>query len=256
MKYIGITGHRGSGKTSVAYLLGNILDCLKCGCSRESIKLYYEDMCSKIKNNQNAIYDCALDYIYFDEFGEMPKSFVAQLLSIDMSVLDNDTMKDNMYVNLSNFRLYSREDHFCIIDSEWLLLNKSDTVFDEPVYMSLREFVKCFSIDIMQNIFGSNVWLKVLKVNDSKWSEPNNGWRVFSDVKTVDEIQYIRDKQGVLIRTKRPDNKKSNKGITNIENCNADYIIDTSGELIDLFDKIYDIAINIYNNEKSANNSI
>jgi hypothetical protein len=246
MKYIGITGHRGSGKTSAAYLIGNILDCLKHGHSKEAIKMYYTDWCSKIKNNQNAIYDCALDYIYFDEFGEMPKSFVAQLLSIDMSVLDNDTMKDTMYVNLSDFRLYSLEDHFCVVDSNWLLLNKSDNCFGEPVYMSLREFVKCFSIDIMQNIFGSNVWLKVLKVNDSKWNEPDSGWRVFSDVKTIDEIEYIKNKQGVLIRTKQPSNKKSKKGITNIENCNPDYIIDTSGELIDLFDSIYEIATDIF----------
>lgn len=246
MKYIGITGHRGSGKTSTAYLLGNILDCLKHGHSKEAIRMYYTDWCSKIKNNQNAIYDCALDYIYFDEFGEMPKSFVAQLLSIDMSVLDNDTMKDTMYVNLSDFKLYSREDHFCVVDSNWLLLNKSDNCFGESAYMPLREFVKCFSIDIMQNIFGSNVWLKVLKVNDSKWNEPDSGWRVFSDVKTIDEIEYIKNKQGVLIRTKQPSNKKSKKGITNIENCNPDYIIDTSGELIDLFDSIYEIAIDIF----------
>ena len=250
MKYIGITGHRGSGKTSTAYLLGNILDCLKHGHSKEVIKMCYTDWCGKIKNNQNAIYDCALDYIYFDEFGEMPKSFVAQLLSIDMSVLDNDTMKDTMYVNLSDFKLYSREDHFCVVDSNWLLLNKSDNCFGEPVYMSLREFVKCFSIDIMQNIFGSNVWLKVLKVNDSRWNEPDSGWRVFSDVKTTDEIEYIKNKQGVLIRTKHPSNKKSKKGITNIENCNPDYVIDTSGELIDLFDSIYEIAEKIYNNER------
>lgn len=246
MKYIGITGHRGSGKTSTAYLLGNILDCLKHGHSKEAIKMYYTDWCGKIKNNQNSIYDCALDYIYFDEFGEMPKSFVAQLLSIDMSVLDNDTMKDTMYVNLNDFKLYSLEDHFCIVDSNWLLLNKSDNCFGEPVYMPLREFVKCFSIDIMQNIFGSNVWLKVLKVNDSKWNEPDSGWRVFSDVKTIDEIEYIKNKQGVLIRTKQPSNKKSKKGITNIENCSPDYIIDTSGELIDLFDSIYEIAIDIF----------
>lgn len=256
MKYIGITGHRGSGKTSVAYLLGNILDCLKCGHSKQATKMYYEDWCTAIKNNQNAIYDCALDYIYFDEFGEMPKSFVAQLLSIDMSVLDNDIMKDNMYVNLLDFRLYNLEDSFTIVDSDWLLKNRAVKYTGDPIYMTLREFVKCFSIDIMQKYFGSNVWLKVLRVNDNKWNEPENGWRVFSDVKTVDEIQYIRDKQGVLIRTIRPDNKKPNKGITNIENCNADYVIDTSGELIDLFDKIYDIAINIYNNEKSVNNSI
>lgn len=250
MKYIGITGHRGSGKTSTAYLLGNILDCLKHGHTKEAIEMYYTDWCGKIKNNQNAIYDCALDYIYFDEFGEMPKSFVAQLLSIDMSVLDNDTMKDTMYVNLSNFKLYSREDRFCVVDSNWLLLNKTDIAFGEPVYMQLREFVKCFSIDIMQNIFGSNVWLKVLKVNDGRWNEPDSGWRVFSDVKTIDEIEYIKNKQGVLIRTKHPSNKKSKKGITNIENCNPDYIIDTSGELVDLFDTIYEIAEKIYNDER------
>ena len=250
MKYIGITGHRGSGKTSTAYLLGNILDCLRSGCSRESIKLYYVDMCSKIKNNQNAIYDCALDYIYFDEFGEMPKSFVAQLLSIDMSVLDNDTMKDTMYVNLLDFRLYTLEDNFTIVDSDWLLKNRAVKYTGEPIYMQLREFVKCFSIDIMQKYFGSNVWLKVLKVNDSKWNEPETGWRIFSDIKTIDEIDYIKEKNGVLICTKHPSNKKSKKGITNIENCNPDYIIDTSGELIDLFDSIYEIAEKIYNDER------
>ena len=38
MNYIGITGHRGSGKTSVGYLLGNILDCLKGDYSKEDIK--------------------------------------------------------------------------------------------------------------------------------------------------------------------------------------------------------------------------
>ena len=43
MKYIGITGHRGSGKTSTAYLIGNILDCLKHGHSKEAIEMYYTD---------------------------------------------------------------------------------------------------------------------------------------------------------------------------------------------------------------------
>ena len=246
MQYIGITGHRGSGKTSVAYLLGNMLELIKYNYSKSDLMSYYGEWCETIKNDQNVIYDCALNDVYFDEFGEMPKSFVAQLLSIDMSVLDNDTLKDTMYVNLSDFRLYAREDHFCIVDSNWLLLNKSDSCFDEPVYMTLREFIKCFSIDIMQNIFGSNVWLKTLRVNDEKWNEPDRGWRLFSDVKTKDEIQYIKDKSGVLIKTKRPSNKKHNTGITNIDKCNADYEINTEGELLDMFDAIYSMAQQIY----------
>ena len=106
MNYIGITGHRGSGKTSIGYLLGHIRDCIKGKYTKEDIKKLYLTWCETIKKNNNAIYDCGLDHVYFDEFGEMPKSFVAQLLSIDMSVLDNDVMKDKMYVNMKDFKLY------------------------------------------------------------------------------------------------------------------------------------------------------
>jgi hypothetical protein len=252
MQYIGIVGHRGSGKTSTAYLLGNMLELIKMGYSKDNLKLYYKEWCETINNDQNAIYDCALNYIYFDEFGEMPKSFVAQLLSIDMSVLDSDIMKDTMYVNLLDFRLYSLEDNFTIVDSDWLLKNRAvKYTGKEPVYMQLREFVKCFSIDIMQKYFGSNVWLKVLRVNDSKWNEPEGGWRIFSDIKTIDEIDYIKEKNGVLICTRRPSKRKSKKGITNIEECNPDYVIDTTGELVDLFGSIYEIAEKIYKNLKN-----
>jgi hypothetical protein len=189
-----------------------------------------------------------LDYIYFDEFGEMPKSFVAQLLSIDMSVLDNDTLKDTMYVNMKDFKLYANDGTLKTITAEDVLSNNGKKWSN--YHISLREFAKCLSIDIMQKFFGSDVWLKTLKVNDDKWNESEAGWRIFSDVKTTDEIEYIKNKQGVLIRTKHPSNKKSKKGITNIENCNPDYIIDTSGELIDLFDSIYEIAEKIYNDER------
>lgn len=244
MQYIGITGHRGSGKTSVAYLLGNMLELIKYDYSKSDLMSYYEEWCETIKNDQNAIYDCALNNVYFDEFGEMPKSFVAQLLSIDMSVLDNDTLKDTMYVSLKDFRLYSNDGTLNTVTSEDILSNDGKRWNNH--YISLREFTKCFSIDIMQRFFGSDVWLKTLRVNDEKWNEPDRGWRLFSDVKTKDEIQYIKDKSGVLIKTKRPSNRKHNTGITNIDKCNADYEINTEGELLDMFDAIYNMAHQIY----------
>lgn len=244
MQYIGITGHRGSGKTSVAYLLGNMLELIKMGYNECVLKEHFIVWCETIKANQNAIYDCALNNVYFDEFGEMPKSFVAQLLSIDMSVLDNDTLKDKMYVSLKDFRLYSDDGSLNTVTSEDILSNNGKRWNNH--YISLREFTKCFSIDIMQRFFGSDVWLKTLRVNDEKWNEPDRGWRLFSDVKTKDEIQYIKDKSGVLIKTKRPSNKKHNTGITNIDNCNADYEINTEGELLDMFDAIYNMAHQIY----------
>lgn len=240
MKYIGITGHRGSGKTSVAYLLGNVLEELKRNRSKDDIYTSFIVWCKIIKENCNAIYDCVHNYVYFDEFGDFPKSFVAQLLGIDISILDDDKSKDIFYVNMKTFKVSKLEEQQHVITSNEIL-NHNGHKWGEA-YISLREFIKCFSIDIMQNFFGSNVWLKSRQANDNTWNDNDTGWRIFSDVKTLDEIKYIKDKNGILICTKNKINKKKHNGISNIEKCDVDYFIITEGNLIDLFDNIYEIA--------------
>ena len=174
----------------------------------------------------------------------MPKSFVAQLLGIDMSVLDNDTLKDTMYVNMSNFKLYVYDESIKVINAEGILSKPPKKLKD--TYISLREFIKVFSIDIMQRFFGSDVWLKSRRVNEEKWNHFIDGWKLFTDVKTKEEINYIKDNNGIIIRTIRPLNRKKNEGITNTQNADSDFIINTEGQLIDLFDKIYEIGEKIY----------
>lgn len=251
MNYIGITGHRGSGKTSTAYLLGNMLELLKHDYSKSDLKSYYNEWCETIKNYQNAIYDCALNNVYFDEFGEMPKSFVAQLLSIDMSVLDNDVMKDKMYVNMKDFKLYAYDKSFKVLTANELLeyTKANNPKRWKDIYISLRDFAAYFSVTIMQNIFGTDVWVKTRIQNDLKYPEANEGYKIFSDVKTKEEIKYIKDHNGLIIRTIRPSHRKSDAGISNTEDSNVDFIINTEGKLIDMFDSIYNLAIKIYERE-------
>ena len=156
MIYIGITGHRGAGKTTIAYLLGNVLERLKRGDDQNDIRLLFNNWCDTIRSNNNAIYDCPLYYIYFDEFGEYAKSFVSQLLSIDMTLLDNGTMKDNMYVNLKDFSMHTNKADVAVSIDDYI---SSIPNTDKPMklktdtYMSLRNFVEFFSVDIMQKYF-------------------------------------------------------------------------------------------------------
>ena len=245
MKYIGITGYRGSGKTSVGYLMGNTINAILKGHNKDEIHDYFSTWCEEIKRTKNAIYDCVLDYVYFDSFGEMPKAFVAQLLSIDMSVLDSEVMRDNMYVNMRNFRLYTFDESFKVITSDDILNNTSKRWKD--CYISLRDFTNCLSVNIMQRFFGADVWLKSLVVNDEKWPSDHAEWTIFLDVKTKEELQYINDKNGVVIKTMRPSHKKSNAGIVNADSEAADFTINTEGQLIDLFESIYSVAEKICN---------
>ena len=98
----------------------------------------------------------------------------------------------------------------------------------------------------MQNIFGTDVWVKTRRQNEILYGTPNCEFTIFSDVKTKEEINYIKEKNGVMIRTLNPSTRKSDAGISNIENTDADFIINTEGNLIDLFEKIYEIGEKIY----------
>jgi hypothetical protein len=247
MKYIGITGHRGSGKNTTAYLLGNILERMRRGQSKESIEMVFPKWCETIRKDNNAIYDTSLYYVYFDEFGELPKSMVAQLLGIDMGILDNDFMKDHMYVNLKDFTLH-RDVTTDVVTSEQhiSMVNIYKPKHIQKVYMTLREFVKMFSVDIMQRIFGTNVWLKSRLRQNEQYGEVEDGWRIFTDVKLGDELLYIKDKNGVVIEVNRPVNRKNDNGISNIEGVDVDYTITIMTDISEMFEDLYKIAKDIY----------
>ena len=251
MKHIGITGHRGSGKNTTAYLLGNILERLRKGQSKELIEDSFPVWCETIRKDNNAIYDTSLYYVYFDEFGELPKSMVAQLLGIDMGILDNDFMKDHMYVNLKDFTLH-RDVNTDVVTSEQYLatvnLDKPKLIrrIKNDSYMALREFMKMFSMDIMQRVFGTNVWLKSRVRMGEQYGEVSDGWRIFPDVKVVDELLYIKDKGGVIIKVQRPVNRKRDAGISNVENIDVDYTITITTDISDMFEDLYKIAKDIY----------
>ena len=251
MNYIGITGHRGSGKNSTAYLLGNILERMRRGQSKDEIESCYSEWCEEIKLSDTTIYDSCLHYVYFDEFGELPKSMVAQLLGVDMSLFDNDFMKDHMYVNLKDFTLHKDVSENIVTSNEYL----NSIQRDKPRlirrlvtenYMNLREFIKMFSVDIMQGVFGTNVWLKSrIRIKD-QYGEVDGGWRIFTDAKRADELLYIMDNGGTIIKVQRQVNRKKDNGISNIEGVDADYTVTITTDIEDMFEDIYNIAKDIY----------
>ena len=69
------------------------------------------------------------------------------------------------------------------------------------------------------------------------------------DVKVADELLYIKDKNGVIIKVQRPVNRKKDAGISNVEDMNVDYTITITTDISDMFEDLYKIAKDIYENK-------
>ena len=168
-----------------------------------------------------------------------------------MIICKANYMKDNLYINLKDFSKHTDKADIAITADEYMAhVPTTPKKVSKDIYMSLREFIEFFSVDIMQRYFGSNVWVKMLNLAREKYGELEDGWRIFADVKFDFELQYIKDNNGIVIGTKRPSKKKKTTKVSNKIDASMDYTINTEGELETLFEPIYEIAKDIYDKTK------
>lgn len=263
MNYIGIRGHRGAGKQTIAYLLGNSIDWIINKRNKiekfslEDFDLDFKKWCDLIKSNEDIIHDTTLNKVYFDSFGDAPKTFVSLLLGIDLNVTNNDYYKDHMIINIKDFssKLYEViPDNIKCITAEDLykmLCNKKEpAVILKDTYISLRDFIMYFGREVMQRYFGLNVWVKTLQTSDEWYLSTYNDtnyYKIYMDIKFPSEVTYIKDKNGIVIKVNRPGSKK--KGSDRLlHDDRYDYEISIGESLYDLKDIIFEISNEIIEN--------
>lgn len=269
MNYIGIRGHRGAGKQTVAYLLGNTLDYLldKKKMANEidsgEFNNFFIQKCNDIINNENIIDDTDLKKVYFDSFGDSPKTFCSLLLGCDPKLTYNDYYKDHIIINIKDFS-YKLYDYIpnnikCLSAEELYKMfnnNTEPSVILKDTYTTLREFIMYFGREVMQRYFGLNVWIKTLKMNEERYSETyndSNYYKIYMDIKFPSEVTYIKDKKGIIIKVSRPKYKKN--GADRLAHDDRyDYDVVIGNNLYDLKQTILNIANEIiYSYDKEEN---
>ena len=103
MKYVGIRGHRGAGKTTISYLLGNTINYLVKHPEEELSDDLYRIWCDDIIKDEKIIHECGLDYVYFESFSDILKLWVKLLLGCPTDYMYDDYYKDHMIINLKDF---------------------------------------------------------------------------------------------------------------------------------------------------------
>lgn len=262
MNYIGIRGHRGAGKKTVAYLLGETLNYIlqkkkgdKILNYEEEFKELFKNWCNSIKNNEEIIDNVDLEKVYFENFGDGPKTFVYMLLGCDSKYVYDDYCKDHMIINLKDFTWKFvddlPEDYGIKAEELYQLFSskKEPAVILKDTYVTLREFIMYFGHEIMQRYFGLNVWVKSLINNDVKYPvtyNDTNFYKIFADAKFPSEITYIKNNGGLVVKVNRPKYKKKGKDMLKHDD-RYDYEVNIGDSLYDLSEPIWDIAIDIIN---------
>lgn len=259
-KYIGIRGHRGSGKISIAYLIANtieyLMDFKNVG---EEFDNLYKSWCNELmKDEQNAVYNIDAPHVYLESFGDLPKMLTEMLTNIPHEYIYSDYYKDHIFINVRTMQYIEMNDDE--IDNFDHDLWKSQDLINfveeygfgefESYWISLREFILYYA-KTTSKYLGNDIWVKLMRVSeerDNAMQERYNifgkgdKYKLFVDLKAVSEVTYVKERNGFIIKINRPQNIKE-KGFDNLENdTRYDYELNIEGDLYDLKDKIVEIA--------------
>lgn len=258
MKYIGIRGHKGAGKTTISYLLGNTLNYI-LEKSTDNFDVLYRTWCDDFIKDERIIHECQLEYIYFESFSDTLKLWVKLLIGCPSHWANDDYYKDHVIINLKDFsyiihdeipdniKVYTHEELYEIMPKDRLPMT-----ITKNIYIDLRNFIMYFGLEVMQRFFGSNVWVKSMKQSHEFYNSlfnDNDMIKLFIDVKTPGEVTYIRNNGGIIVKVIRPKCKKSSSKRDKLSQDNRfDYEVVIGDDLYETKDIVFEIANKIIKN--------
>lgn len=121
--------------------------------------------------------------------------------------------------------------------------------FENKWYGSVREFLQYFGTDLIRKNLGDNIWVYATFVDykPKKLSEYNPSKWIISDVRFPNEVEAIKDRNGIIIRINRNNSlfksvvHESETALDNYDNF--DYIINNDGTIEELTFKVREILV-------------
>lgn len=246
IKFIGIRGHRGSGKNTVAYLLGNIIQWLLDNyMTKQGLNIKYASQltqdpvfttvyrvwCDCIKNDeQEALDNINADNVYFESFGDTPRILLQLITNIPNNYFNSDYYKDHVVVNLKDFSWEIKKDIDKVPNltdvhtlSTAVYMDMIDFTSDDTIFMTLRNFIIYFA-QVCMKYLGQDVWVKSMRRSDfdqdnyDDYYNIGTIYKIFRDIKAPSELTYVKDHDGIIIKVDRPEFKKENTGVESLSN--------------------------------------
>ena len=123
------------------------------------------------------------------------------------------------------------------------------------IWFTLRELISYYGSYVMKYFFGTNVWIKSMVVNENGMENfftqgEDITWKIYTDVKFTSEVDFIKQRNGIIMNLIRPDKaKKNNNTSTNLKyDTRIDYELKYDEiQSAETMGKLKDLAVKIYN---------
>jgi hypothetical protein len=131
--------------------------------------------------------------------------------------------------------------------------------------MTIRKFLQLLGTEAMRVGLHTNVWVNALFADYRLWSDGSKDWYpdwIITDMRFPNELEAVKSRRGITIRVNRPmggskfegtqeewdklveKNKQSTHASeTALDNTEFDYVIDNTGSIKDLIEKVREILI-------------
>lgn len=183
---IAISGLKGAGKSTIASMLEFLLN---------TPKIFHSYFWYKHQNfiPKKKIYKTVA-------FADPIKEMLSHLLNMDREHFESRGIKENCFVNFSNFcKVYTNGigPQFipeCLPDSKFSKLAKEwNPELSKEYYLSIRQVMQLFGTEIMRNILDDKIWINCVLNRSNK----NN--LIISDLRFITEYEEIKKRNGFII---------------------------------------------------------
>ena len=217
MKYIGITGKRGSGRETLAWLLGQTLQ-FKDKLSFDEYQQRFKAWTDAVKESKDCI--GSSNYYILESFGgiilDSIRLTIPALYELDLTQGSPDLDRK--------------------FDINTLTLDCGDT--------TVGEFIILYADKTMKANFGKKFWVNIaeqMAKDKENYPYATEKYIIYWDVKTDEEAEYIKRHNGIFIKVTCPERLRSG-GYNTIKSTEPDYKIRLHKDFVDDCQQIWDLA--------------
>lgn len=149
--------------------------------------------------------------VYFASFAHPLKYIVSQLTLIPFEYFSDCKTKNAYIINLKTYEYRERRDGDRVISPmdffglRWPeaynnILSGTHDNPDDDVWMTLNDYVIYFGFYVCRSFLGKDIWTRVEEMTNKRFPPDPSSIRVYIDVRTRSEYDYIKSLGGRFIR--------------------------------------------------------